>query len=625
MRALRSVLTLLVVFAVFATSAIPAFAAGGQTGSIAGTVVESVSKAPLVGAKITAASPSGTYRTTTDNGGKFTILGMNVDTYLLTIEAPGFEAQQLTGVTVTGDQAVNLGTVAAAKALKTIGRITARAASDAFQGKQTTDSYTVAGGRLEDAQGKKANFDENNLILSVPGTSTTAQGRVTIRGGLSNEIGYQLDGVNFTEPFFNQSASFGTFNGLNSLQVVEGAGDATQGNIGSGVVNVVPKRGTYPPSGLLDTEIGGPNYNHQFALDYGIATRTGNLSNYVSYVGQRYVPYYGFHGDNPAYTANFFGTSVRYNDDLLDNMVLKFGKDNRQSLQVLYDARDNYSYGQVGGLNGRNYYLFDPYVSTHGAAGNPFAGLGGGAAGDLALFSQYTGLTPYANGNEQPRESIVSSTNPTQFLKFEYDNSLDAKTFLALRYYNLTSLQGANTTYDSNANPSYSNTGGQRVGQSIELTHSIGQHTITVQGLVENQKPRWNDYAPIETLLTLGAQGTALGDFLPAANNLDANGASLGNGWVYDHIGFSRIPTVGINYNGSDFQTLGAGIRDQWTIGDALKLDYGVRVDHANYKFGSNTALNPSVGNFSDVDPSFLTDKVLHPTVIEPRPMTSMM
>lgn len=617
--ALRTLLSLCAIFAIFAASAMPSFAAGGQTGSITGTVVDSATKAPVVAAKVTAASPSGSYRTSTDSAGRFSILGMNVDTYLLTIEVAGYEAQQLTGVTVTGDQVVGLGTIVQNKAIKTIARTTSRAASGAFQPRATTDTYTVSGARLDDAQGKKANFDENNLILSVPGTSTTAQGRVTIRGGLSNEVGYQLDGVNFTEPFLGQGAGLGSFNGLNSLQVVEGAGDATQGNTGAGVVNVVPKRGSYPGTGLFDTEIGGPNFNHQVALDFGIATRSGNLSNYVSYVGQRFVPYYGYHNSNPADVGAFFGTSLSYNDDLLDNLVFKFGRSNRQSLQVLYDTRNAQSLGQVGGRNGRRYFAYDPYVSAHGIVGNPFAGLSGTDAGDQALFSQFVGFTPYPGGPGQQNTPTLIATNPTQFLKFEYDNALDDKTFLAVRAYNSTALNTSNTTYNSSANPSYSSTGGQRVGQSFELTRSIGSHTLTLQGQLENQKPRWNDYAPLETLAVLGANGTSLADFLPGQYNLDANGISLGNGWVYDHIGFSKIPSVGINYNGTDFQTSGIGLRDQWTLGDALKVDYGVRVDHANYKFGSNSVLNPDLGNFSDVDPSFITDKILHPTVFEPR------
>jgi len=612
--ALRALLSAILMVAVLAMNATPSYAAGGQTGQISGVVIDATSKAPIANARVTAAAPAGTYRASTDAAGRFSILGLTVDTYTLTVEAQGYDASQTSGVTVTGDQTLNLGNLTVEKTLKVIGRTTARSAGGAFQPGQTTDSYTVSGARVQEVQGKAFNTNENSLLLSVPGTSTTNSGRVTIRGGLANEVGYQLDGVNFTEPFFSTNASSGNFNGLSSLQVVEGAGDATQGNIGSGLVNIVPRRGSYPGAGLMDAELGGPNFNHQFGIDYGIATRSGNISNYLSYVGNRFVPYYGYHTDSPATTGFFFGRTLSTNDDLLDNFVVKFGKENRQSLQVLYDTRDLYSYGQVGGLTGRYYYLNDPYVTTHGAFGNPFAGLNPADPNGTAAFAQYTGLTPYAPSSAGRLPApIVTSDNPTHYLKFEYDNNLDAKTFLALRYYNLSAQNGTNTIFNSSANPSVDVTGGQRVGQSVELTRSFGPHTVTVQAQLENQKPQWNDYAPLESLGILGVNGTSVGDFLPAAYNGGTDG------WVYSHIGFLRIPTVGINYNQSDFQTSGFGVRDQWAIGDKLKLDYGARVDHANYKFGSNTALNPDIGNFSDVDPSFLRKEVLHPTVYEPR------
>ena len=615
-------------FAFLVSFAAPTFAAGGQTGQISGTVVDVTTRAAVVGARIGLASPSGSYSATTDAEGRFTINGVSVDTYTLTIERQGYATQQSAGVTITGDQTLNLGSLTISKQLKTIGSTRARGAASAFQPNQTTDSYTISGARQQEALGKAANFDENALILSVPGASTTAAGRVTIRGGLSNEVGYQLDGVPFTEPFFSQpggsrnGGSTNTFNGLGSLQVVEGAGDATQGNIGSGVVNIVPKRGTYPGTGLFDAELGTPGFNHQIAVDYGVATRAGNISNYLSYAGQRYSPYYGYQNQNPAISGNYFSTSERAVDDIIDNLVIKFGKNNRQSLQALYNTKNIQDFGQRGGLTGRNYYLYDPYVLNNGAFGNPFAGLLNPNDDGTAAFAQYTGKTPYALDPRQIPSAIVVLANPLQSLKFEYDNALDDKTFLAVRYYNFSAFNSSNTTVDSNANSSVSKTGGQRVGQSFELTHSFGSHTVTLQGQLENQKPIWNDYAPLESLgtLHLGVNGTQLNDFLPAAYNANATGADAGvDGWVYSHIGYTRIPVVGINYNKADFQVLGAGLRDQWAISDKIKLDYGVRVDHANYKFGSNTALNPDIGNFSDVDPSFLRKEVLQPTAIEPR------
>jgi outer membrane receptor protein involved in Fe transport len=597
----RFVLVPGIVLSMMLNLAIPAFAAGGSIGNVSGSVIDGTTKAPIAGAKVTLASPTGIYKATTDSNGHFSVDGLTVDTYSLSIQAQGYDGTSQSGINVAGDQTLDFGKISLLK-LRTIVTVRSRSTSGAFQPGQTTDSYTIGAARQEEVLGKSDNTSENQLLLSVPGTSTTDSGRVTIRGGLANEVGYQLDGVPFTEPFLSQNGSAGTLNGLGSLQVVEGAGDATQGNIGSGVVNVIPKRGTYPGTGVVDFEIGTPNFDHQFGFSYGIASASGNISNYFSYIGNRGVPYYGYANSNVSNVNAYFGTGYQANDDLLDNFVFKFGKDNRQSLNILYDTRDLQDYGEVGGLtSSRLPYLFDPYTQNNGGFGfNPF--------GSTQLFEQYTGLTPYqtATNNLPAQTNQLTSFSPTHLLKFEYDNNLNDSTFLQLRYYNFDAQNGSSDVYDSSTNPTVSTTGGQRVGTNLELTHTIGQHTLTLQAQLENQKPQWNDYAPLETedALLLGA--ASINDFLPG-------------GLVYDKLGQIRLPVVGINYNGADFQTEGVGLRDQWSPTSNLKLDYGVRVDHANYKFGENPYNPGDPGNPSDVDPSFITNKVLHPTEVEPR------
>jgi outer membrane receptor protein involved in Fe transport len=592
------------------SSTVPAFAAGGSNGNVHGSLIDGTTKLPIAGAKVAIASPSGTYTSTTDANGRFGANGLAVDTYVLTIEAKGYDTYSQSGLTIQGDQTIDLGTIVISK-LKTIVSVKSRNSGGAYQPGQTTDQYTVGAARQQEVLGKADSTNENALLLSVPGTSTTDSGRVTIRGGLSNEVGFQLDGVPFTEPFFSTNASGNNLNGLGSLQVVEGAGDATQGNVGSGVVNVIPKRGTYPGSGTLDLEVGGPNFSHQFGFDYGIATRSGNISNYFSYIGNRYVPYIGYYNSNVTNVGEggYFGDTRATNDDLLDNFIFKFGKDNRQSIGVLYDTRDSQGFGEVGGLAGRIPYLYDPYVQNNGGFGfNPFLAVSPPALA-TTQFEQLTGLTPYTNPNNtaQATQPQIVDWNPTHLLKFEYDNNIDDNTFLQARYYNFDAQNGSNSTYDSSTNPGVSITGGQRVGTNLELTHTVGRHTLTLQAQLENQKPQWNDYAPLETedVLLIGQGGVSLGDFLPG-------------GYVYSALGPMRLPVMGINYNGADFQTEGIGLRDQWNPTDAIKLDYGVRIDHANYKYGPNP-YNPDLGNPSDVDPSFIRNDVLHPNVVEPR------
>lgn len=607
----RAVLALALVFCFGFSVAAPAFAAGGQTGNLSGQILDNDTSGPVVNATVAAVAPSGSGSTKTDGQGRFSILGLPVDTYTVSVQAPGYEPYAQQGITVTGDQTLALGSLKMAKRLRTIGRVRARSAGDAFQPTQTVDQYTVSGARVDQALGKKASFDENQLLLSVPGASTTDTGRVTIRGGLATEVGYQLDGVTFTEPFFSTSASNGKFNGLGALQVVEGAGDATQGNIGGGVVNIIPKRGTLPAFGLLDFETSGPNFNHQLSFEYGFATQNGRLSDYVAYVGQREVPYYGYHGANVAETANYFNTSLDINDDVLNNLVYRFGKNNHESIQMLVDIRDLQHRGEVGGTAGLAYYPYDNYTIQNNLFGTNIAQFfpGSTVAQQNANYANYIGIAPYTPISNQPVNGPqIIGWNPTNFLKFEYTNNLNASTYLALRTYNWQTQQGFQDIIDGASNPGVSVVGGGTSGVSGELTKSFGdRHTTTLAAKYTNLHPQWDDYAPLETPLALliASTGVSLGDFFPG-------------GYVFQHLGPMRLPIVGINYNKADFQEYGVGLRDQWTVNSKLKLDYGVRVDGAHYKFGANP-FNPNLGNPQDVDPSFITHDILNPNAFEPR------
>ncbi len=292
-------------------SADPAFALGGETGNLRGHVVDTTTNAAVAGAVVEAVSPSGTYRTKTDAKGNFSILGMPVDTYPVSVQMPGFEPLADSGVTIIGDQDLGLGTLRLSKQLQTIGRVTSRSVASAFQPNQTVDSVTISGARIQQTIGRAGNTDEKALLLAAPGVTLTDNGNVSIRGGLSTEVGYQLDGIPYTDPFNSSPASTAgsvfeaaftpsnvgnplLFSGLGSAQVVEGAGDATQGNVGGGVVNLVPKRGTYPGFGSIDTAIGSPNFDHQLAIEYGFASANGRFSDYFSYSGERGVPYSGY-------------------------------------------------------------------------------------------------------------------------------------------------------------------------------------------------------------------------------------------------------------------------------------------------------------------------------------------
>ncbi len=606
-----------IVLSFVAGSIAPTLAAGGQTGGISGTVVEAGTRKPVVGVTVNLAAPSGTYRATTNGSGFFSLLGVPVDTYTLSIEAKGYEPLSESGITIAGDNTLSLGNVTVARELRTIGKVTSRSASGAFQPNQTTDSYTISGARIEQSAGRVAQTDENNVLLAAPGVTKSYTGNPTIRGSRLTEVGYQFDGVSFDEPFLSGNGSAGLVNGLGSVQVVEGAGDASQGLVGSGVINVIPKRGTYPSFGYINGAIGGPNFYHQASGEFGFATKNGSFSDYLAVNGERFQPY---RATPAADYGNFFGDSSRANDQFLNNLILKFGHNNNQSLQFLYTNVYTENQGNLGGINLGTY---DPTNNPAGLAYYPY----NPATNFVGIpnYSSLIGLNPGTPAtNVRPDVNQQNSSQQTEFLKFEYDNNLDANTYVALRYYNWSNYTYSDTNYS--LGPINGNTGtvsvvgGPTTGGSLDLTRQFGSKlTVTVNGLYETLHPIWNDYQA--NITPLGA----------AFNASDADGANSPSYLDFEPGGYlskfasllpngpGRLPVFGINFNGTYFQQYGGGVRFQYNPVAPLKFDFGVRYEGQNEHFiNPNNPLNEG-GNPFDVPAGQFSKNVTNPTEVEPR------
>jgi hypothetical protein len=664
---LRGLVAAMLAVAVLALSAPAAFAAGGTIGTLTGTVVDAASQAPISGATVTVTSPGQKYSTTTDGSGGFSIVGVSVDTYSITATAPGHETVVLPGVTVVGDQATSAGTIALQNRVSTIGRVQARSISNAFQPNQTTDSYTINAAQIVQSTGKTYSTNENAALLSVPGVTLTNNSsptstQVTIRGGASYEVGYQLDGVPFREPFLNGNGSFGLLNGIGNVQVVEGAADATQAGVGAGVINVVPQRGSGPGSGSIDLELGGPNLNHQYGVNYGFSTPDNRISDAFSYTGQYLAPYNGYSFTNQQQYGNYFATNAVKNDQIVNNFFFKFGKDLDQQIQVLYMNVSQQGWQGVTGAGG----TYDPVANPNAFVYYPYDQLTQGAEYGLsgynpAQYASLIGLTPGTPATNQPVPGPQQNfSNQTRFLKIEYDNNLSSNTYLALRYYNWDGLESSDNSYTIGAPqtgfPGLAaavTTGGQTTGTNLDIIHTFGPKlTVSLNGQYNVLEPVFDAYEPQLGILGLGlnlgglANPATPADWLPGGNVYSAFcGATPYNGTGPLPSCDPRIPSWGIGYHGTIFQNWGTGIRFQYSPIVALKLDLGFRLEGQNQIWqsqvgtigqnvpatgqcsgaGSNYCAAVGVGGTIpilspfDVLNTSWTNQVLKPVVQEPR------
>ncbi|MDP9111482.1 MAG: hypothetical protein M3M96_07615, partial [Candidatus Eremiobacteraeota bacterium] len=220
--------------------------------------------------------------------------------------------------------------------------------------------------------------------------------------------------------------------------------------------------------------------------------------------------------------------------------------------------------------------------------------------------------------------------------------------------------------------PGYNNAGGRKVGFQAQVTSVASEkHTVTLVGKFENGFPYWNQqnhgntwqgflgtrgydasvaandpqlnvpYVPTGPRVedwflpqVLGSPVTGITGANPCIgpaldNNYTSSAPTSQGCYLYSWLlangkwtgKLPAIPTTGFNYNGSDFQQYGIGLRDQWTPNDRLSVDYGARIDGQNLRWSANPLLNKDPANTADVGLGFakLSNSYLHPLIFEPR------
>lgn len=296
----------------------------GTTGTIGGTLIETASKAPISGAKITVTSPTQTASTTTDANGRFSFISLAPDTYTVSAELKGYDAVSRDGVTVFADQNQIL-SLNTAKSLAVIGQVRTRAASDLVRPGQTADVYSVGAAQTQAAQalGGGGNLGQTYAALaSVPGVYIPQGASVGqnfaapyIRGGDYNQVGYEFDGIPVNRAFDNYVTNTQGVTAQSELQVYTGGIPASSAGQGlSGYINQVIKTGTYPGTAKAEAVIGGPSFYHNLNVEVGGATPSRNFSYYLATTGwsQDYRVGNQFNGEglNP-----LFLSVVSQNDD----------------------------------------------------------------------------------------------------------------------------------------------------------------------------------------------------------------------------------------------------------------------------------------------------------------------
>lgn len=225
-------------------------------GTIGGTVTDpSGAVVPSVTVTVTEVGTGYSRSATTSGEGYYVIPSLRPGRHTLTAEAPGFRNYSQIGIFLLADQSltVNVG-LELGRAAETITVEASPLQVDTTTG--TLNKQVVDQTRMVELPLNGRNAAELTLLVAgtirAPagdadqGISKTFPGAVTIssNGSRQNQVGYLLDGGNFTDQYTNVNMPFPSPDALQEFSVQTSNYGAEHGQSAGGVVNVVIKSGT---------------------------------------------------------------------------------------------------------------------------------------------------------------------------------------------------------------------------------------------------------------------------------------------------------------------------------------------------------------------------------------------
>ncbi|MBV8149571.1 MAG: TonB-dependent receptor, partial [Candidatus Eremiobacteraeota bacterium] len=230
---------------------------------------------------------------TTDSSGRFSLLSLAPDTYVVSIERAGYESLSIAGISIFADLTQSV-PIALQKSLKQIARVTSRSSLSPVRPGTGTDVYSVnpaltaaaaplgGGGGLNNAYSAIAAMPGAYVPPNQVGVNQT----VYIRGGYYDQIGFEYDGIPINRSFDNYPGNSETTLGQQELQIYTGGGESDANATGlGGFINQVIKTGTFPGYALLGGAIGSPTFYHDARVEAGGSTPDRLFSYYVGLSG----------------------------------------------------------------------------------------------------------------------------------------------------------------------------------------------------------------------------------------------------------------------------------------------------------------------------------------------------
>lgn len=227
----------------------------GTTGKISGTVKDSQTGDPIIGATILIEGTR--LGAAADVNGYFTILNVPPGNVTITASAVGYHKYTVSNVSVQVDLTSKVDFPLSGEDVK-IGEVVVTA-----QRPVVRKDLTSVEAHVDAEQIKNLPATEVHDVLTLQtGITVDNGGGIHIRGGRSSEVAYWVDGRPITDAYDNGQGVLLSNNSLQELQVVSGTFNAEYGNAMSGIINIVTKDGGTNYSGSINAYSGSYVTNH---------------------------------------------------------------------------------------------------------------------------------------------------------------------------------------------------------------------------------------------------------------------------------------------------------------------------------------------------------------------------
>ncbi len=271
---------------------IPVFA--GTTGKIAGKVIDSRTREPIIGATVIL---QGTTRgAATDPEGDYYVNNVTPGTYSVVVSIVGYQRAVIRNVIVKIDLTTALD-VKLEPALVEAGEVVIEAERPLVTKDLTSSSVTVS---AEDI--KMIPVDNPLAVVNLQAGVVGGH----FRGGRSNEVAYLIDGVTVTDPY-NGGISLQVENSsVREMEVISGTFNAEYGQAMSGIVNIVTMEGAQEYHANVTADIGDYWTQHTETFRNLNSFTPGDIRNVQM----------SFSGPVPLVeNLSFFGTARYYYDE----------------------------------------------------------------------------------------------------------------------------------------------------------------------------------------------------------------------------------------------------------------------------------------------------------------------